>query len=105
MYDLIDLVIIFCLLLGMMLWWQSRGAKEIAYQAVRRYCHKMDVELLDQAVYLRRFWFKRDETGSLKPWRSYYFEFSTDGHDRYYGRAVMLGSLIQKIELEPHRIQ
>lgn len=104
MYDLMDLVLIFGLLLLMLLWWQSRGSKEQAYQAARHYCHKMNVELLDQAVYLRRFWFKRDEHGTLKPWRSYYFEFSVDGSDRYFGRVIMLGQYIQKIELEPHRL-
>ncbi|MFC3151677.1 DUF3301 domain-containing protein [Litoribrevibacter euphylliae] len=104
MYDLVDLVVIFALLLCMLLWWQSRGSKEVAYRAARSYCHKMDVELLDQAISLRRYWFKRDDNGTLKPWRSYYFEFSVDGSDRYQGRVIMLGQQIQKIELEPHRL-
>lgn len=104
MYELTDLVLIFILLLLMTLWWQSRGSKQRAYHAARTYCHKMDVELLDQAVYLRKFWFKRDSNGTIKPWRSYYFEFSVDGDERYFGRVIMLGQQIQKIELEPHRI-
>ncbi|GAA3919773.1 DUF3301 domain-containing protein [Litoribacillus peritrichatus] len=102
MYELSDLFVLFILIMILSYWWKSRGHKEIAYRAAKQYCVNMDLELLDQAVALRGLWFKRDEDGRLKAWRSYIFEFSSDGESRYQGRVITLGNKILKIELEPH---
>lgn len=104
MIALSDIVLIAAISLVLMYWWQTRGLKEIAYQNARAHCAKMGVELLDQAVFLRKFWFKRDDNGTLKGWRSYYFEFTTDGETRYMGRIILLGPQVTHIELEPHRL-
>lgn len=104
MDSLIQILFLSILCFGLIYWWQSRGNKEFAFIAVKNYCYQMDVELLDQAIYLKALWFKRDDKGQLKIWRTYWFEFSTDGEDRYYGRVITLGNKVLKIELEPHRI-
>lgn len=101
-YSLSEITVFLCLCLVLIYWWQSRGLKEQALQAALNYCRQMDLELLDQAISLRRLWFKRDDNGTLKAWRSYYFEFTTNDENRYYGRVVMLGNQILKIEVEPH---
>ena len=62
------------------------------------------VQLLDENVYLRRLWFKRNDLGKLSLWRAFYFEFTVTGGDRYYGRVIMLGSRITQVELDPHRL-
>lgn len=85
-------------------WWHSKGVKERTLVAVRRHCEKLDLQLLDQSVALRGLWFKRDDAGKLHFWRSYTFDFSSQGDDRYQGRIVLLGSRIVSIELDPHRI-
>ena len=87
-----------------MYWWQAQGIKQQAYQAVKKYCREMELQLLDEGVVLRGFWFKRNAKGKLKMWRAYHFEFSSTGNERYRGRVIMLGLDVEKLELEPHRI-
>lgn len=104
MYSLTDLLIaalFFCVLI---LWWGAQGAKQLALMATRDYCEKMDVQLLDDVVALRGFWLKRDGHGSVRVWRSYNFEFTTTGDQRYRGRIILLGKRVEAIYLEPHRL-
>ena len=77
--------------------------KEIALAATRRYCREMDLDLLDDSVVLRGFWLKRDSRGSLRMWRSFLFEFSTTGEERYQGRIILLGNTVETIQLQAHR--
>ncbi|RBP33292.1 uncharacterized protein DUF3301 [Marinobacter pelagius] len=84
-------------------WWRAKAIKDFVLQAARRYCKTMDVELLDDAVYLRGLWFKRDDQGRLRVWRRFLFDFTSTGEERYTGRVIMLGSTILNMELEPHR--
>ncbi|MFO7527677.1 MAG: DUF3301 domain-containing protein [Marinobacter sp.] len=84
-------------------WWRAKAIKDFVLQAARRYCKTMDVELLDDAVYLRGLWFKRDDHGKLRVWRRFLFDFTSTGEERYTGRIIMLGSKILNMELEPHR--
>ncbi len=85
-------------------WWRAKAIKDFVLQAARNYCKKMDVMLLDDTVYLRGLWFKRDETGRLRVWRRFLFEFTSTGEERYVGRVIMLGPRILHMELEPHRL-
>ena len=80
-------------------------AREIAYSATVIHCQKMDVLLLDDYVALVAQWLKKDEDGVTKIWRSYQFEFSSTGAERYHGKVVMLGDKILSIQLEPYRVQ
>lgn len=84
-------------------WWQAKAIKDSVLQAAHRYCKSMDVLLLDDAVYLRGLWFKRDPQGSLRVWRRFLFDFATTGEERYTGRVIMLGRKIVHMELDPHR--
>jgi len=72
--------------------------------AAHKRCDEKQVQLLDETIYLRRLWFKRNDQGKLSLWRSFYFEFTVTGGDRYFGRVVMLGSRITRVELDPHRL-
>ena len=104
MFDLGD-VLVFCLfIILLMLWWNAQGVKQVALDATRAYCKKMDVQLLDDGVVLRGFWLKRDNRGSIRLWRSYNFEFTSTGNDRYAGQIILLGRLVENIHLEPHRL-
>lgn len=84
-------------------WWKAKAIKDFVVNAARDYCKKADVLLLDEAVYLRGLWFKRDRQGNLRVWRRFLFEFTATGEERYLGRVIMLGKYIEYIELEPHR--
>jgi hypothetical protein len=83
---------------------KAMRARETAYRAARRHCDEMDVQILDQNVYLRRIWFKRNDAGRLSLWRTFYFEFTVSGADRYFGRVIMLGRRVEQVELQAHRL-
>ncbi len=85
-------------------WWRGQRVKELALNYTRRYCREADVQLLDDSIGLRGVWLKRDGDGRLQFWRSYNFEFTATGDDRYQGRVVMLGEKVSGIQLNPHRI-
>lgn len=84
-------------------WWRAKAIKDAVLSSAKQHCEKMDVMLLDDAVYLRGLWFKRDKQGKLRVWRRFLFDFTTTGEERYLGRIIMLGPYIQHIELAPHR--
>lgn len=104
MLTLGDLAIALLFSLLLWLWWSAQGAKQLALEATRRYCSSMDVQLLDDVVALRGFWLKRDEVGNVRVWRSYNFEFTSTGNERYQGRVVLLGKSVEAIYLDPHRL-
>ncbi len=93
-----------CLTLFCLYFWSAQGIKEGAFRATKIYCEKMEVQLLDQSIALRGFWFKRDKQGKIRIWRSFQFEFTATGEERYRGLIVLLGREILSIQLEPHRI-
>ena len=84
-------------------WWRSKAIKDSVLQAAKDYCKSMDVMLLDDAVFLRGLWFKRDDRGNMRVWRRFMFDFTSTGEERYAGRIIMLGQRIIHTELEPHR--
>lgn len=93
------------ILTAVILYWRTAlRVKERAFLAARQRCQDMDVQLLDESIYLRRLWLKRNEHGRLAFWRAFYFEFTVSGSDRYFGRVLMLGNRIQEVQLEPHRL-
>ncbi|MDX1587653.1 MAG: DUF3301 domain-containing protein [Oleiphilaceae bacterium] len=85
-------------------WWQAKGIRDQALGHIRRYCRDMDVELLDGGLWLRALSLRRDKEGSLRLRRSYVFEFTATGDDRYHGRITLLGRRLERIDLDVHRI-
>lgn len=85
-------------------WWRAKAIKDAVLTAAKSYCTRVDVMLLDDAVYLRGLWFKRDSAGRLRVWRRFLFDFTTTGEERYQGRIIMLGQEVEHIELDAHRI-
>jgi len=95
-----DLFFITLLLLIGFYWSSSMKAREIAFNAVKAYCQKVDVLLLDEYVALNALWLRRDKLGKVRTWRSYQFEFTPTGEERYNGKVVMLGNKVLSIQLE-----
>ena len=86
-------------------WWQGQKIKEIALKRTRKHCQELELQLLDDNINLRGFWLKRDPKGQIRVWRSYNFEFSSTGDERYAGRVIMLGNQVTDLHLDPHRMQ
>jgi len=102
---MVDLFFIGVLLLVAYYWSSSMKAREIAFTATVNHCRKMNLLLLDDYVALNAQWLKKDEYGVTKVWRSFQFEFSSTGDERYQGKIIMLGEKILSIQLDPYRIQ
>ncbi len=101
---MIEIVGIIALLLTGHFWWSTMRAREQALAAVCLYCRKMELTLLDDCVALTGAWFKRDRTGNLLAWRSYSFEFTVTGFERYQGKIILLGSQVESITTQPYRL-
>lgn len=102
--ELTDIALILGLAMVAFWWWRAHAVKEMVLRIVRKHCKDMDVQLLDDTVVLRGLWLKRDGDNSLRVRRSYEFEFTSTGDERYHGSAVVLGLRLEAIQLEPHRL-
>jgi hypothetical protein len=98
-----DLILILLLLAIGWIWSSNLAAREIALHSVKAYCQKMNLQLLDGYVALTGLWPKRNANGKLQAWRSYSFEFSATGTERYNGKIIFLGHRIESIHLDPYR--
>lgn len=90
-------VVVYCFIHAM-------RTKEVANRAAEQHCKLMEVQFLDQTVFLKKLNLKRNAHGQLTFMREYYFEFTVSGEDRYFGRVFMIGNRIESINLDPHRI-
>ena len=59
--------------------WRGHGIRERALAFAKQHCAKLDVELLDGAVALRRLAIQRDGKGHRRLARLYDFEFTVTG--------------------------
>lgn len=85
-------------------WWETMQCKESARRAGRAACDKANVQFLDDTVEQKKVWLRRNDVGRLQFCRIFFFEFSSDGAQRYQGRIVMLGSHVREIEMDAYRI-
>lgn len=104
MLELGDVALLLALAGAAIWWWRGYAVKEAALRATRLHCKAMDVQLLDESVAMRGLWLKRDRGGSVRVRRSFEFEFTSTGDDRYHGCTIMLGRRVESIHLQPHRL-
>lgn len=100
-----ELVLIVLLLVVCLCWIDGAGAKEIAFEAVRMSCLSLDVQLLDEYVALSRIRLIRGSAGKMQLRRTFQFEFSSTGNERYNGVCIMLGRRVEAIQMEPYRVE
>jgi hypothetical protein len=86
-------------------WFNAQKAREIALAAAGKQCRDMDVQMLDGYVALNSIGLKRDGIGKIRLRRSFLFEFSSTGNERYNGIVLMLGRRIESIYMDPYRIE
>jgi len=98
-----DLILIVLLLTAYLYWFDGQRVKEIAFKAVRAHCLSLEVQMLDEYVALDSVRLKRDQTGKMRVSRTFLFEFSSTGNERYNGVCVMLGRCVEAIQMEPYR--
>ena len=81
-------------------WYDSRRAAELAIKLCQRACRDMNLQLLDETVAVAGLGLSRDQDGRLKILRRFRFQFSVNGVDRHAGRATMLGTHMESVQLD-----
>ena len=82
--------------------WHNHGLREKALERVKQHCAKLDLELLDGNVALKRIGFVRDAQGRKRLARVYNFEFTVIGEQRHPGTVTQFGAHSMQIELAPY---
>lgn len=100
-----DIILIGFMCFAYVYWFNAQKAKEIALVTARNHCLAMEVQMLDGYVALNSIWLKRDKAGKMQLRRSFLFEFSSTGNERYNGTLLMLGRQVESIYMEPYRIE
>ncbi|MBI4808899.1 MAG: DUF3301 domain-containing protein [Nitrosomonadales bacterium] len=93
-------------LLGLLVWFWLHSIRilEIARNAGKQACIKMDVQFLDDTVAGTKLALARDDNGRRILRRTYRFEFSETGDSRREGEVVMLGDRVESVMMEPYQI-
>lgn len=86
-------------------WLRAREIKDHTLKYAARYCEDLSLKLLDDSVVLKEIRPVRSQQGWLQLKRRYHFDFTSTGEDRYLGEIVLMGRSIEKITLQPHRVQ
>lgn len=85
-------------------WWHSGAYKGRALQLAENHCREQGLQLLDQSVVIRGLWPLRRADGRLTLRRTYHFEFTSTGDQRYRGILVLVGMQLRSIELETFKL-
>ncbi|MEQ1637104.1 MAG: DUF3301 domain-containing protein [Methylococcales bacterium] len=92
------------ILAGLCYWASAKAIQEFAHQAVKARCQHLQLQMLDDYVALQHIRIKRDAQGRLKMLRTYGFEFSSTGNERYHGLIVLAARQVQSIHFEAYRV-
>jgi hypothetical protein len=82
--------------------WHNHGLRERALARVKQHCAKLEIELLDGAVALKKIGFIKDAKGRRRLARVYNFEFTVTGETRHNGTITQFGAHSAHIELAPY---
>ena len=82
--------------------WHNHGLRERALEQVKQHCKKLDIDLLDENVALKKIGLVPDANGRKRLARVYDFEFTVTGEQRHTGTITQFGAHSAKIELPPY---
>ena len=82
--------------------WHNHGLRERAMERVKQHCKKLDIDLLDENVALKKIGLVPDANGRKRLARVYDFEFTVTGEQRHTGTITQFGAHSAKIELPPY---
>ncbi|MFJ7885926.1 DUF3301 domain-containing protein [Pseudomonas sp. NPDC096917] len=85
--------------------WHNHGLRERALERVKQHCKKLDIELLDENVALKKIGFIADANGQKRLARVYNFEFTVTGDQRHTGTITQFGAHSAKIDLPPYPVK
>ena len=85
-------------------WWNSWKFNGRALELALSHCRQLDLQLLDQSIVIRGIWPVLDLNSSFVLRRTYHFEFTSTGEQRYKGRIILTGMNLKSIDLEAYII-
>jgi hypothetical protein len=95
-----DLLILLAVIAGVLAFWRNTlRAREQAIRVSRAACADRGHQFLDDTVALARLGVGRGSAGWPLLRRTYEFEFSADGHDRFVGSITLSGSRVESVYL------
>ena len=97
-----EILILIALFLIVWYLWSGIRSKEIACKAGETHCQQLEVQFLDQTVERRQLRFTKDSRNNPCWFRSYHFEFATNGEHRYQGKIEMYGHHLKSITMDPY---
>jgi len=93
-----DLLITLAVLAGILAFWRNTlRAREEAIRVSRAACMSRGHQFLDDTVSLARLGVARGAHGWPLLRRTYEFEFSADGFDRFVGEVTLSGSRVESV--------
>ena len=101
---MLELLWLVPLVLILLYWWHSGAYKGRARHFAERHCREHDLQLLDQSMVIRGLWPERKLDGRWALRRTYQFEFTSTGDQRYQGTLVLLGMQLLSIEFETYKL-
>ncbi len=104
MFSLDNLILLLVAGIVFIYWWNSGSFKRRAYSLAIDHCQQFGLQLLDQSMVIRAIWPERTASGNLVLRRSYTFEFTSTGEQRYQGLLVLQGMKLKSIELEAYKL-
>ena len=87
------------LLAGYKYWQVSMDAREAANHIAKDACSRAVVQLLDGTVAFAGFRFAKDARGKRRLQRTYTFDYTQDGFERYQGFIVLAGGRLEAVGL------
>ena len=95
-----SLLIVLAVIAGVLIFWRNTlRAREEAIRVSRAACALQGHQFLDDTVALARLGIARGSAGWPLLRRTYEFEFSADGYDRFVGSVTLSGSRVESVYL------
>ncbi len=95
-----NLLLVLAIIFGVLIFWRNTlRAREEAIRVSRAACKNRGHQFLDDTVSLARMGIARGAEGWPGLRRTYEFDFSTDGQDRFVGSVTLFGSGVESVYL------
>ena len=95
-----NLLLALAIIGGVLIFWRNTlRAREEAIRVSRAACKNRGHQFLDDTVSLARLGIARGAQGWPLLRRTYEFEFSADGYDRYVGSVTLFGMRVESVYL------
>ena len=102
--DFLAIIGIAVLAAALWLWVDGLKAREVAIRAAKLACATENLLLLDDTVAIHHLRLGRDDQGTLKLRRVYFFEYSDTSENRNDGSIAMLGSRVLMTKLSTQSV-